>query len=203
MINLLPPDIRNNVSYARRNSRLRKWAAGMVVGIFGIALVTGAGYIYMDRLGRSYNQQAIQAQADFNKQNPAAIQKQVEDISSSLKLVVQVLSREVLFSKLLSQIGASLPSGSVLLGLSINKVQGGIDLQAGATDYQTASQVQVNLQDPHNKIFDKADIVSIRCDGSTTAGSSYPCTVVIRAQFNKDNPFLFINKPATTGVSKP
>lgn len=206
MINLLPPDIRENIAYARRNSRLRRWACGILAGILGIVMVTGAGYIYMGRLGRSYNAQAIQAKANFSKQNPAAIQKQVEDITSSLKLVVQVLSREVLFSKLLNQIGASLPQGSVLLGLSINKIQGGIDLQASATDYQTASQVQVNLQDPRNKIFDKADIVSIRCDGGNSAGSAYPCTVAIRAQFTKENPFLFI-KPTTTtgttGVSKP
>lgn len=203
MINLLPPDIRKNISYARRNSRLRKWILSIMAGIFGVVVVSGAGYMYINRLGHNYSQLALQAQTDFNKQNPAAIQKQVEDISSSLKLVVQVLSREVLFSKLLNQIGASLPSGSVLLGLSINKLQGGIDLQAGATDYQTASQVQVNLQDPHNKIFDKADIVNIRCEGASVGNSNYPCTVVIRAQFNKENPFLFIKNSAAPVVKKP
>jgi hypothetical protein len=202
MINLLPPETRKNITYARRNAHLRRWFCGVLVGIAGIALVTGAGYVYMERLGHSYKAQAVQAQADFDKQNPAAIKKQVEDISSSLKLVTQVLSREVLFSKLLSQIGATLPPGSVLLGLSINKVEGGIDLQAGATDYQTASQVQVNLQDPNNKIFDKADIISIRCDNSSTSGS-YPCKVTIRAQFTKNNPFLFINNASTSPASKP
>jgi hypothetical protein len=202
MINLLPPDIRQNISYARRNARLRRWTFGILVGMAGIALVIGTGYVYMDRLGHNYSVQAAQAQADLNKQNPAAIQKQVEDISASLKLVIQVLSREVLFSKLLSQIGSSLPPGSVLTGLSINKVQGGIDLQAAATDYQTASQVQVNLQDPKNKIFDKADIISIRCEPGSTSGN-YPCIVVIRAQFTKNNPFLFINNAASETASKP
>ena len=196
MINLLPPDIRQNITYARRNARLRRWASGLLVGVVGIGLVTGFGYLYMHRLGNNYSVQAQQAQDDLNKQNPTQINKQVEDISNNLKLVVQVLSREILFSKLLTQIGASLPSGSILQGLSINKVQGGIDLQAGAKDYQTASQIQVNLQDPNNKIFNKADIISIRCDTSTTASatsSSYPCTVAIRAQFASNNPYLFIN----------
>ncbi len=182
---------------------MRIWSFGLVIGVFGIVIVAGEGFLYMASLGRNYSVQAMQAQADYNKQNPAAIQKQVEDITGSLKLVVQVLSREVLFSKLISQIGASLPSGSVLLGLSINKVQGGIDLQAGATDYQTASQVQVNLQDPKNQIFDKADIISIRCDGGNTGGSNYPCTVVIRAQFAKNNPFQFINLPGTATPAAP
>jgi hypothetical protein len=201
MINLLPPETRKSITYARRNAHLRRWVCGIMTGIMGIAIVSGAGYVYMERLGHNYKVQAVQAQADFDKQNPAAIQKQAEDITASLKLVIQVLSREVLFSKLLNQIGASLPPGSVLLGLSINKVEGGIDLQAGATDYQTASQVQVNLQDPNNKIFDKADIISIRCESGSTS-TSYPCKVTIRAQFAKNNPFLFTSTP-TTQVSKP
>ena len=201
MINLLPPDVRQNITYARRNARLLKWTVSLLIGIAGIGLVTGTGYLYMNRLGNNYAAQAHQAQADLNKQNPVAIQKQVEDITSSLKLVVQVLSREVLFSKLLTQIGASLPTGSVLTGLSINKVQGGIDLQANATDYQTASQVQVNLQDPNNKIFNKADIISIRCDTSSNTNLAYPCAVAIRAQFASNNPFLFINN-GSSAVSK-
>jgi len=195
MINLLPPDIRQNIMYARRNARLLRWTVGLLIGIVGIGLVIGIGYVYMNKLGKDYATQATQAQADLDKQNPAQTQKEVEDITNSLKLVVQVLSREVLFSKLLAQIGASLPSGSVLLNLSINKLQGGIDLSAGATDYQTASQVQVNLQDPNNKIFDKADIISIQC---TTDGSTYPCTATIRAQFAQNNPFLFINGTSTS-----
>ncbi|GAC1387678.1 MAG: hypothetical protein NVS1B7_0100 [Candidatus Saccharimonadales bacterium] len=202
MINLLPPDVQRNISYARRNAHIAKWMSGLLIGIAGIGLVTGAGFMYMDRLGKNYAVQAAEAQAALNRQNPALTQKQVEDITSSLKLVVQVLSKEVLFSKLLRQIGASLPPGSVLSGLSINKVQGGIDLIASATDYKTASQVQVNLQDPNNKIFDKADIVSIRCENNSIGNTSnlYPCVVVIRAQFAKNNPFLFINSGTASVV---
>jgi hypothetical protein len=93
----------------------------------------------------------------------------------------------------------------VLTGLSINKVQGGLDLQAAATDSQTATQVQVNLQDPKNQIFEKADIVNIQCaTDASTAGdplkSQYPCTVQLRTLFAKNNTFSFISG---TGSSKP
>src|SRR3989304_3430954 len=86
-------------------------------------------------------------------------QKSVQEISDNLKLVVQVLSREILFSKLIKQIGTAIPPSAVLTDLKIAKTSGGIDLTAVAIDYSTATQVQVNLQDPDNKIFDKADLI--------------------------------------------
>ncbi len=70
-------------------------------------------------------------------------------------------------------------------------------MQARATDYQTATQVQVNLQDPKSLLFDKVDIVNVQCQGSAAAPGSeaakYPCTVQMKALFTKTNPFLFIN----------
>jgi hypothetical protein len=116
----------------------------------------------------------------------------VEAISNNLKLVVKVLSREVLFSKLLTQIGSTLPKGAVLTSLNIAQTTGAIDLEAGAIDYDSAAQIQANLRDPNNKIFSKADLVSIQCTGS----SAYPCKVQIRAQFASNNPYLFINNGA-------
>ncbi|HYH36468.1 MAG TPA: hypothetical protein VD706_03145 [Candidatus Saccharimonadales bacterium] len=46
------------------------------------------------------------------------------------------------------------------------------------------------MADPKNKIFSKADIVSITCSDDN---SDYPCTINIRALFAPNNPFLFIN----------
>ena len=109
---------------------------------------------------------------------------------------MQVLSKEVLFSKLLTQVGSVMPGGSVLTALSINQLSGGLDLQAKATDYQTATQVQVNLQDPKSLLFEKVDIVNVQCQSTVTADplvAKYPCTVQMRALFSKTNPFLFIS----------
>ena len=110
-----------------------------------------------------------------------------------LKLVVNVLSREILFSKLLTQTGAVTPSNTSLTDLSINQVAGAIDIKAKATDITAATQLQVNLQDPANKIFTKADIQNITCKPDAT-DPKYPCNVTLKALFAKDNPFLFINK---------
>lgn len=192
MINLLPPDTYQAILYARRNTRLAGWIVAVSVGLAMMIVVVMGGQFAIDRSTKDYQRQANDAQQQLKAQKLDETQAKVQDISSSLKLVVDVLGREVLFSKLLQQIGSVMPPGSSLSGLSISKVQGAIDLNAVARDYQIATQVQVNLQDPVNKIFDKADILSINCASNST-DPDYPCQVNLRVVFTKDNPFLFIN----------
>ncbi len=199
MINLLPPEVKSNYGYARRNTKLLKWSFVLLASIALLGSVGLAGQLYLQRTTKSLADQVEKGNADLQAQKLDETQKQVEGISNDLKLVVQVLSKEVLFSSMLKQIGSVMPPGAVLTELNISKLQGGLDLQAAATDYQTATQVQVNIADPKNKLFASADIVNIQCGATSDAAKSqYPCTVQIRALFAKQNPFLFITKPAAT-----
>lgn len=206
MINLLPSDVKESFAYARRNTALRKWCIALFVSILAIAGIVLAGQVYMQRSINTYAVQVQQGQEQLEDQKLTETQTKVRDLTNSLKLVVQVLSREILFSKLLRQIGAALPNGAVLTDLSINDIQGGLDLRASATDYQTATQVQLNLQDPNNKIFEKADILNVQCtEGATannTASANYPCTLQIRALFASNNPFSFIPNQQAAGANQ-
>lgn len=192
MINLLPTDVKQNIAYARHNTRLLKWAVAFVVSLAGSGLVVLFGLFYINQSVNSLSAQAAKTNSQLQEQKLEETQKRVEEISSSLKLVTQVLSREILFSKLITQIGAAMPANTSLSDLKISKVEGGIDLSAIAATYNDATQVQVNLQDKSNKIFDKVDILNVACSSATT-DPKYPCTITMRAQFVKDNPFLFIN----------
>ena len=108
--------------------------------------------------------------------------------------MVTVLSKEILFSKLLTQLGTITPPNVRLTDLTISQTESAIDITAQTANYESATQLQVNLTDPNNKIFSKADIVSITCSsGATVQDTAHPCTATIRAQFTENNPFLFIN----------
>ncbi len=216
MINLLPQDQQKSILYARHNTRLLHWCLIMVSTIFVLIAMWGVGYFYISSSITSYNNEISSKQEDLKSQNLEETQKRIEDLSNNLKLILQVLSKEVLFSKVFKQIGAVMPDGSVLSSVEINKVEGGLDLTARAKNYDTGTQIQVNLSDKSNKLFQKVDIVSVSCttgtsstnsssttttststtsDSTTTTDSSkYPCTVSLRALFSTDNPFLFINK---------
>lgn len=198
MINLLAKDTKKDFTYARRNTLLLRWAAVLLISLAGVMAIVLAGHLYMNRQINVYSKQLDKNRQALKVSDLDQTQKRLEDISSSLKLVVQVLSKEVLFSKLLRQLGSALPQGTVLLQLQIDKIQGGLTLRAGATNIDAATQLQVNLQDPNNQIFDKADIENINCLPSDPT-VKYPCTVQLKVLFAKNNPFLFIN--SSSGAS--
>ncbi len=187
MINLLPPDHKTALIYARRNTLLARWLAGLLGTFVLIAMTVLFGSVYLKTESKRYTHISEGTRQELKNQNLEAIQAKVENISGKLKLISQVLSQQIIFSGLIKQIGAVMPEHAVLSNVDISKVAGGIDLTANTSDYTTATQVQVNLTDPSNKLFDKADIVSINCNGSIP---NYPCTVVLRALFLKSNPYM-------------
>jgi len=193
MINLLPPETKEMYYYGKRNRVLAHWIIMIVLCLAGGMAITAGGYIYINRTITSTKQDLASSQQQLNSLNQASVQKQVTDISNNIKLSVQVLSKEILFSKLLQQLGAVTPNNVILTNLSITQGQSGVDLTADTTNYAAATQLQVNLADPKNQIFGSADIENINCSGGASTNTSYPCVVTIRALFDQSNPFLFIN----------
>jgi Tfp pilus assembly protein PilN len=196
MINLLPPEVKEHYRYASFNTHLRGWLITICVALVGLAAISGGGLLYLRQISNSYDQQIAESTANLQRQKIDETRRQVNAISGSLKLSVQVLSKEVLFSQLLKQLATLTPANTALSSLNISQDQTALDIVADTADYNAATQLQVNLSDPSNKIFSKADIVSINCGGGNSSGgtaSKYPCSVTIRALLAQDNPFLFIN----------
>ena len=187
--------------YALRNVKLIRWVVALSLGIVGLLLISTASLIYMDQTAQSYAKPITDAQQSLQKQNLTATETQVKDISGSLKLAVQVLSKEILFSKLLVRLANLIPNNAVLTDLTISEAQSAITITARTTDYTAATQMQVNVTDPANNIFSHADIQNIVCESKPSPGSidaHYPCTVTIKALFATNNPFLFINDKASS-----
>ena len=153
MINLLPTDLKEEYVYARRNTVLRRWAFALLFGLVGVGIVTTGGLLYMQQSIDTYSRQVVAAQDTLKEQKLDETKKHSEEITSSLKLVVQVLSREVLFSKLLTQIAAVTPADTALTDLSISQVEGALEITAVSTNYESATQLQVNLRGPGQQNF--------------------------------------------------
>jgi len=190
MINLLPSDLKQEYRYARRNTHMARWTGVFLLSLVGLVVIIFGGLLYMDHFTHTYTKRVDAINAELEKQDYTGAEKQVATIASNLNLMVKVLSQEVLFSELLSKLSSVIPENAILTNLNIQQTSGGIDITAHTDDYATATQLQVNLADPSNQIFARADIVSITCGNSTD--TTYPCTVIIRALFAQQNPFLFI-----------
>ncbi len=192
MINLLPTDYREDIFYARKNTILIKWLVVLVISSLGVALIIVSGLLYTRHLAQVQSKENSAKLESLKSQNIDEVNKELATISDNIKLTLQVLSKEVLFSKLIKQIGSILPANTALDGLTIESIEGGLTLKASAQDVESATQLQLNLEDKNNGIFEKADIDNISCKTESSGG--YPCTVLIRAVFKKqNNPYLFID----------
>lgn len=200
MINLLPPDYKENIVYARRNRTLLNWCGALVFSLVLMGLIIGGGYLFMNQSIKGQSSQSEKAREHLKNEKLEETKARLDEMSKNTKLALQVLSREILFSDLLRQLGASLPAGTTLQSIDIDKTEGGIALKALARDIESATQIQVNLADPDNKIFQQADIETINCAPGNTEGapSIYPCTVQLRALFAKDNPYVYISNTSNS-----
>ncbi len=196
MINLLPAETKKAYRYAQLNTSLMKWVLVLIIGIVGLVAVGTYGWINLHRSTTRNQDNVNSLKQSLTANHLSNVENQVQSISNDFSLAVKVLSQEVLFSKLLSHMAAAMPSGANLTSLNIaNTASGsGLDISAEATDYTTATQVQVNLSAPSNGIFSKTDIISINCNNSSGTANNYPCRVQLRAQFAPNNQFLFINQ---------
>jgi len=203
MINLLPTETKQNYYYARRNSRLARWIVTMSFAFVGLIALSVGGILVLDQTAKSYDKQVGVLESSLKEQKQVETEKQVKEISNNLKLALQVLSKQVLYSQMLKQMATLIPSNAALENLTISQGQNALDITANTTDYTAATQLQVNLADPNNKIFSKADILNISCANSATGEpKKYPCTVTIRALFNAKNPYLFASSNAATAKVK-
>lgn len=195
MINLLPHDTKKGLLFARRNTFLVRSIFGIIVGICILSGVIAGSYIVLNQQTNNYKASIAEAEALLKEQNETETIARVQEISNSLNLVVGVLGEEILFSELLRQVGAVMPAGTALQNLSLSgQLSGALDLQAVAVDYDSATQVQINLEDPNNGLFEKADLVGIDCNGRDDP--IYPCVATLRAQFNDENDFRLLSNTA-------
>lgn len=195
MINLIPDTQKEVILFARRNNLLVKWVIGVAIAVAGLALIAGGGLFYLRQDSNTYANSIEQARTNLKAQDEKETLDTIGEISGRLSLAVDVLSKEVQFSKLLPYIGTLMPDGTILNDLSLSRdTAGGIDLSIGAVDYQAASQALVNLQQTDDpSLFKGADANSIDCEGSEDE-APYVCTASIRVVLAEKNPFQLLQQ---------
>ncbi len=196
MINLLPIDLKKDYKFARKNKIIRKYIFISLIGSVGLIVIATLGLIFYKNSWNNNQSQISSIQNKLNSENISATNNQINNFSNTFRLVTTVLSQEVLFSKMITAIGAAMPAGTALTGLSINNTSTGINLTANATSYNTSTQIQVNLSDPTRNLFKNVDIISINNTGSGNGTNGMPFTVSLRALFNNTNQFLLVNQGA-------
>lgn len=193
MINMLPSEYADVIRHGKHNDRLIKWLLAVVAAIAGLVIILASGWLYLDHQTDLLATEVTNGKQQLEEQNLSQVRKDAEQISKDIKTINQVLGREIRFSQLIQQIGKTMPPGTILGGLTLTKADGSVDLTASAKDYTTGAQIALNLGDPKNNIFSRADIVSINCTSSDTV---YKCGVSLKALFSKASQNQFLNIPS-------
>lgn len=197
MIDLLPDDIKTARIYGRRNKLLFKWNLLSFFALLGLLTISGVGYFFINNSTIAAADVKTKTEASIEAANLSEVEAEYAIFSNNLKTVVQILSSQVLFSELLQQIGGVTPTGATLNSVSLSDSDNALDLNFTTTAASIAATIQVNLEDPTNELFEKADIIQVSCQ--IDAEGVEECNVELRALFREDAKFLFLNSVDTGG----
>ena len=158
MINLLPPDVKEARLYGRRNIKLLAYAFSIViVGVISVAIV-GINLVIINSDQRKLNTEIASHVTELEELKNG--QKSIDAITDQMKVIDKIYSGEVRFSEFIPKIGAVLPNGMVLNGLSLS---GGktspLQLDVDMETQELAAVFLKNLQ--NSDLFESADINSI------------------------------------------
>lgn len=182
MINLLPPAYRQTLHRHHQQRLVRAWLIVIWLSTAALAIILMGSWVYINKQSDNLRQSIASTNQELAAQNITKVQKDAKTLTTNIKIINQVLGREIRFSDLIQDIGKVMPDGTVLNSLTLAQATGAIDLSASAKNYAAAAQIAINLSDPDNKIFNKVDINSISC---TATKNTYPCTANFRALFSK------------------
>ncbi|HUD03291.1 MAG TPA: hypothetical protein VMR51_00645 [Patescibacteria group bacterium] len=204
MINLLPDQIKKEIIYGRRNRVLLHWIMSVIIVIAGVGGMTVFGELFINKNVHTLQSVAKLTQARISDQNLTSTQTDIQNLSNNFKTVTQLLSKQLLFSKLFVKIGGIIPNGAILSGITLSNTDSVLDINIASTTRDTATQAFVNIGDPANGLFEKADLVSVSCAQSNSSNSGtigkYPCVTVIKVVIKTDSSFYFLN--SITGGAK-
>jgi type II secretory pathway component PulL len=196
MINLLPPEAKEAITYGRKNRSLVAWIGAFVIVLFGVLILTLAGAFYVNAEANTYTKKAEEAKQRIASQNLESAQKNAESFSSNLDTVVKLLKDQLLFSKIIRSMGAVLPDGVILKEINYDTKESTMSLDVIGPSEQSVTQAFINISSDTNKLFSKADLVQVQ----RGEGGQFTANIVVL--INKDSEFFFLNDVTKKAVNQ-
>jgi len=118
MINLMPDDAKKEIRAARLNVILARYIVVILIAAGFLALLLAGSSIVLTQTKESAQRliEANSTKADVY----STTKSQVQALSASLSETKNILDQEVLYSKVLMNIGQQMPPGTVISSLSLN-----------------------------------------------------------------------------------
>lgn len=187
MINLLPPEDKQEIIYGRKNRSLVSWNIALLAVLVGIMIITVIGQFYIKSNVNSLNKTVEATKQRIGDQNLEQRQLDTTNFANNLNTVNSLLKDQLLFSKIITSLGGVLPDKVTVLNIDFESSDNTLKLQLVGNDEKAVTQGFVNLSSAESSLFERADLESVDCSGSDE------CIATVTVLLNKDSDFYFLN----------
>lgn len=158
MINLLPPEAKQSVIYARRNVALFQYCIVALTAGVALSAMLFFGATLASRTEKELEQSIQSDQVKVDELE--LINKEAKELANSIDVIATLLSKEMKFSELIKEIGAIIPPDAALQSLTLSDdQQTPLSLEVLADKADTIGVTQENIEE--SELFKGADVLSI------------------------------------------
>lgn len=191
MINIISPEQKREIRAARINVILVRYAIMLVSLAVLIVLIYGLGFWLVGQEKKAVNDKLL-SQTEQSKAYDA-VEKEAETFRQNLTIAKSILSKETSYSTFLTTLASDLPSGTVLVNLSLGgtaTAQKGLNLDTRANSYAKVLELKNDLE--QSTLFENVSIVSASRpdDIGTLTGleAKYPYEASFNVKLSATNP---------------
>lgn len=158
MINVLPPEVKSQLNYAKRNSRLLRYVSLTGLVLLALSALLGTGFWYADRQINSYQQSLAIKQTE--RQSHAETEAKIESLQANLNLIDKLLTEKTRYSILLNDLAAVLPDNSYITHLTLTgDDKEPLEISVATDSFNRAAEVRNGLIS--SKRIKSADIQNV------------------------------------------
>jgi len=182
MINLMPDNAKKEIRSARTNVILTRYIIIIVLAFAFLTMLLAGSYVVLTQA-----KQSAQRLIDANGTKAevySSTKAQVDTLSSGLSETKSILNQEVLYSKVLINIGQQMPTGTVIEKISLDAASfTGTPLSLKAYAKTTEAAVALREKFQSSPIFTNVSFESVSDTSGGIAG--YPVSVSMTLTITK------------------
>lgn len=179
MINLLPDDMKAQLSAARVNVVLTRYIIVIILAFLFLVLIQAGAYYLLDQSRQSAEQliEANNIKADVFGETKA----ELENLNSSLAATKPILDQEIFYSKVLPRIAQMMPAGTVVqeISLTADAFNNPITVQVYAKTTENAVSLRDRFQ--QSNLFSSVTFEAISGSGGI---DGYPVNATVTLTLN-------------------
>jgi len=180
MINLLPDKTKKQIKAARANVILAKFVAVLCVAAIFLALACGVSYLLLDGMEATAKAQSANSKAGI----VSPYQRQMDTINKSINTAKTILDAQMSYSKVITELAATMPSGVVIESISLDSstINQPLTLTLHARLDSDILKFKSNIQ--ASSIFSNYTVQTSDNDPASNI-SGYPITTTVNVTINK------------------